>query len=35
VRVTFGAPIEVAGRTMEELIDDVRRFFVSNVGAPL
>lgn len=35
VRVTFGAPIEVAGRTMQQLMDEVRSFFLANVGAPL
>ncbi len=31
VRVTFGTPIDVDGRSIDELVDAVRDFFVANV----
>jgi 1-acyl-sn-glycerol-3-phosphate acyltransferase len=34
VHVVIGAPIPVAGRTMEELMPDVARFFEDNVRQP-
>jgi hypothetical protein len=34
VRVTFGAPIDVAGRSIDSLMDEVRRFFEAHVTQP-
>jgi hypothetical protein len=31
VRVTFGAPIPVAGRTIDSLMEEVRTFFTARV----
>jgi 1-acyl-sn-glycerol-3-phosphate acyltransferase len=31
VRVVFGAPIETAGRSVEDLMSDVRAFLCANV----